>query len=376
MKTFIQDSSSLKTKVIFIVPNLQFGGSETVVLKLVKYLKAKNDVEIICVNDGDGFFQSKSPVNVNSIYSVSKIKKISYFKIVYKIAKIVKKYNKTSRVVLLGFGEVPIIACSIIKLLQMKNTKVISCVRNVESRHFSQNGLNLKSRIKMYVFSYLIKKSDLITVNADISKKDLIENFNIRNKIQVIYNPISGKIQEKTIKNEKSKPIRILNVGRLEKQKGQSDLVSLSALLEKKSIEHVIDIYGSGSLENQLKFQAKGSNAKVCIHDFTKDISSVYKNSDLFILTSYWEGMPNVLLEAMSYGLPVISYDCPSGPREITLNGKYGTIVQTGDLEALCLSVQLVVESYCKYSKLSLERAEDFDIANIGPSWQEVIQSV
>ena len=137
----------------------------------------------------------------------------------------------------------------------------------------------------------------------------------------------------------------ILSVGRLEEQKNYSDLIKAWSLIANKYPEWNIEIVGDG--EQRPKLTDLVSELKltesVCLSSFTNDVESKYLNSSIFVLCSLYEGFGMVILEAMSYGVPCISYDTQCGPSSIIQNGEDGLIVPLGNIKALSESMESLI---------------------------------
>jgi glycosyltransferase involved in cell wall biosynthesis len=129
---------------------------------------------------------------------------------------------------------------------------------------------------------------------------------------------------------------RILTVGSLKPAKNHALLLRAFALLRDR-IDSQLMILGEGPLRPMLEQQARdlGVAERLAMPGFAADTRPFYASADLFVLSSDWEGYPNVLIEAMLAGLPIVSTDCASGPREILDGGRYGTLVPCGDADAL-----------------------------------------
>lgn len=109
-----------------------------------------------------------------------------------------------------------------------------------------------------------------------------------------------------------------------------------------------------------------------------KELNNHYLNSSIYIMTSRWEGMPLVLAEAMSFGLPIIAFS-QTGSNEVLANGKYGVLVENGNVSELTNQLIMLindVEKRKQYQKLSLERVEDFQLKNIITKWNEVLLKI
>jgi glycosyltransferase involved in cell wall biosynthesis len=166
--------------------------------------------------------------------------------------------------------------------------------------------------------------------------------------IQVIYNPI---VTCDLLKKSKA-PLEhpwfkageipvILGVGRLTAQKAFSVLIEAFAQVRKSYPTRLL-ILGEGEERPQLEalIRQLGLEQDVNLPGFVSNPYPYMAHAALFVLSSRWEGLPTVLVEAMSLRTPVIATDCPSGPREILRNGQYGQLVPVGDSGALALAIQ------------------------------------
>lgn len=182
--------------------------------------------------------------------------------------------------------------------------------------------------IKTKQESRLVNKYDsfVTLTNEDIYNWDCITN------IQSIPNPLTHvpvNVSDLTTKN-------ILVVGRLSYQKGIDRLLEIWKDVSPMYPDWSLHIYGSGELESQILNQIHKYNLNhtTFIHRPISNISRAYLNSSCYLMTSRYEGLPMVMLEAMSYGLPVISYACPCGPKDLIINGINGYIIDDGDSNA------------------------------------------
>ena len=180
------------------------------------------------------------------------------------------------------------------------------------------------------------------------------------------YNEIIKKSKEKSKKIFKdNKQLKILNIGRFTEQKDQ--LTFLKALnLIKKTINFQAIIIGRGKLNNKLlKYINKNKlNNYVKIIDFVENPFPLLKQTELFILSSRYEGLPNVLLEALSLKKFIISSNCPTGPKEILLNGKGGLLFKVGDYKQLAKEIHYYQNNKKKCMillKCSIQNMKRFD---------------
>ncbi len=137
--------------------------------------------------------------------------------------------------------------------------------------------------------------------------------------------------------HDKGPPV-VLAVGRLAKQKDFSTLLAAMGILRMEyGLEARLIILGEGNERKKLGDMARslGLEGAIDMPGFVPEPFPYMARASIFVLSSAWEGSPNVLIEALAIGVPVVSTDCPSGPREILQGGKYGRLVPVGDSEAL-----------------------------------------
>jgi amylovoran biosynthesis glycosyltransferase AmsD len=140
---------------------------------------------------------------------------------------------------------------------------------------------------------------------------------------------------------------RILSVGRFTHQKGYDMLLSAAVLLKSRYSEWTISIFGEGELKDELytQLQSAGLEGFVKFHPPTKAIQDEFLNSSVYVMSSRFEGLPMVLLEAQACGLPCVSFDCPEGPADIITDRKDGYLVSNGDIDGLANAMSLLMDN-------------------------------
>lgn len=175
-----------------------------------------------------------------------------------------------------------------------------------------------------------------------------------RSRITTVYNPIDAELIRFKSMSEvehpwfaSGQPPVVLGIGRLTPQKNFSLLLNALAHLRKTSRRDVrLMILGEGELRPQLEqeVRALGLQESVALPGFVNNPYAYVRASALFALSSSWEGLPTVLIEAMACGARVVSTACPSGPDEILEGGKWGRLVPTGNPEALSNAIGATLE--------------------------------
>ncbi|WP_328600565.1 glycosyltransferase [Pontixanthobacter aquaemixtae] len=167
------------------------------------------------------------------------------------------------------------------------------------------------------------------------------------NRVTTIYNPTPEPVRSEWPKDETDRlwrghtGPRIITTGRLKKQKNHELLLRAFAKIQNDN-NAVLAILGEGELEDKLRETVVrlGLEESVIMPGFVVDPGPWYASADLFVLSSDYEGFGNVLVEALHFGLPIVSTDCKSGPSEILAGGKFGTLSATGDIEALAEAME------------------------------------
>ena len=197
--------------------------------------------------------------------------------------------------------------------------------------------------IKFFFFKYIFKLADKVLVNSYDFKKKFKKKFNI--KTECIYNPLNFNeiIKKSKIKTKYKFPksdLKIINIGRFTDQKDQITLLKALNILKKK-VNFFLYIMGRGVEKNNLEKYIIKNNLKknVKIINFQNNPFYLLKKSELFVLSSIYEGLPNVLLESIVLKRYVISSNCPTGPREILLNGKGGSLFKPRNYKQLAKQI-------------------------------------
>jgi len=249
------------------------------------------------------------------------------------------------------------------KFLCRNNFKTIFTTHSDLDGNLDQKSTKILRLILNRFISFLYNRSDiLVSVSTDLANS-LRSNFGIRKNIVTIFNGLD------TINSyrERSKPDSniILTVARLDNQKDHFTLLKAFELLIREIDNVSLWFVGDGSLMKELKHYVKENNIEGDVEflGWQNNIKEFFLNSDIFILSSNREGFPYALIEAMSFGLPVVCTDTPYGPREILDDGKYGFLVPMKDHIKMKEAMKNLLENrktYLKFSHLAIERSGHF----------------
>lgn len=195
--------------------------------------------------------------------------------------------------------------------------------------------------------------------------------------VEVIPDPLSfvpNKISQLTEK-------RVIAVGRYHYQKGFDLLLRAWKMVEKKCPEWQLAIYGQGERESYLQLADElGIDSTRCqLYGPTSDIQQEYVNSSLFVFSSRYEGFGMVLVEAMACGLPVVSYACPCGPRDIVTDGFDGILVEKENVDALAHQLLSIIHDEQKrqlMARAAKKKAATFQMEQIATRWLNLFEEV
>ncbi|SEG50298.1 Glycosyltransferase involved in cell wall bisynthesis [Halpernia humi] len=231
-------------------------------------------------------------------------------------------------------------------------------------------GLPLKKKIQHQIKQILGKNFSKIILLTEANKKE----WSLKNLL-VIPNPLSFESQEiSSLKNKK-----IIAVGSYSFNKGYDLLLKIWAKIETNFPNWELNVYGRNTKE-YLQTEAENLNLKN-IHFFSSvpDIEKKYVESSFLVLPSRSEGFGMVLIEAMSCGLPVISFDCPHGPKEIISNGKDGFLIENGNIDEFSTKIKTLIndenlrQEMGKAAKLNSKK---FNAETIVKQWDELFKKI
>jgi glycosyltransferase involved in cell wall biosynthesis len=199
---------------------------------------------------------------------------------------------------------------------------------------------------------------------------------------RVIPNPVvRGKTEAEPSRQARA-PYRVLGMGRLGREKGFDRLLAAFAQVAPQFPEWELEIWGEGPERQALERQRShlGLGPRASLPGVTRDPTGLMRSADLFVLSSRFEGFPNVLCEAMACGLPVISYDCPSGPREIVRHEIDGLLVSPGGgVRALSAALARLMGDPDERGRLAARGPEvlgRFDLDQVMGLWDELLVEV
>ena len=376
-------------KILVLHGHLSMGGEERVLLNVLRNLVELNyDVDLLITwnHKENNLFESEIPKKVNYEFLFDSYNgKNKLIKEIYRIKakttylkKIEKKIKNEKYDIVIDYSS---------NLLKYDNFDIKIPV--FAWIHFSLTfGEKLTlEKIKKYKKQY--KKYSKIFAITRVMKEEFINKVGIdEKKVELVYNPIDLKLIEKKAENVEKKYENylkqdyFLQVSRLTQQKQPEHLVDIYYKLKQAGIKEKLYFIGDGEKKEIIKQKIKEYNLEddIILLGQIENPYPFFKNAKLFVHTAKYEGLPTVLLESLALGTPVVSYDCPTGPRDILgKNSEYGELISLNDKDMFVEKVLELMnskEKYEKYKKLSLIRANDFSMENNKVKLKELIENI
>lgn len=217
-----------------------------------------------------------------------------------------------------------------------------------------------------------LKKLDKFIVLTEDDKKSWHELDNVI----VIPNPLTH-FPEATSSVENKEAI---SVGRFSHEKGYNELISCWEIVHRKHPDWKLNIFGTGVVENLTPLiQEKGLHETICPQLPTNDIYKEYLSNSIYICSSHFEGFGMTLTEAMSCGVPCVSFDCPHGPRNIITDAVDGFLTTPQDIEKLAEKICYLIENPEKRKELGRNAARNIkrlNMENIGQKWNALFNDL
>mgnify|MGYP001626322945 FL=1 len=269
--------------------------------------------------------------------------------------------------IIMSFMKAQTIILSLSKIINpVKTTTYIGNIQNNDAYYAYGKDIYLPYR---YLINFLYERLDYLAVPSHAIKEDLQKTFFIReDKFKILPNCINFEKIDVLAKEECDLKADFINIGRLAHQKGQIYLIEAFKKVKDKIKDSKLVIVGEGDLRALLENKIKelGLQNDVMITGYQTNPYKYLKNSKMFVLSSVFEGFGNVILEAMYFGLPVISYECPGGPKEI-LKNDFGVLVPPKDVDALAEAMINILsdkEKQSHYANMSKKRVLDYTCEN------------
>lgn len=338
-----RDTPERQRRVACFISDLADGGAQRAVVKLVGGMHARGlAVDVVLVNNEGTHLR-----HIDAGARIVDLASNRVAKAVVPLARYLRRETPSALVSFLSHANVAAVAARALARVELRLVLVeqntVSAVRS---------DLRRDALLPALVRRTYPRADAVVGVSSGVTQ-DLISRLGVpAHKVSVIYNPVvdqklldaaSAPVNHAWLEDDSERVF--VASGRLTQQKDFPTLINAFRLLKSKVPARLI-ILGEGEDRARLEslISASGLSGDVDLHGFVENPYAYLSRADAFVLSSRWEGLPTVLIEALACGCPVVATDCPSGPREILQGGEYGTLVPVGDAAALCEAMAQVLK--------------------------------
>lgn len=312
------------------------------------------------------FFKLNEGVSHNRILADENI---NFKKQYVKVVKGIRRYIKQNDIDVLIDVDV---ICDLFSIPATRFTKT----KLISWEHFhiyNNNGSKLRDIARKLAARY----SDCIITLTEKDKNNYVKKLKIKNEIDFIYNPIIKENNERC--NIQAK--QIISVGMLRHVKGFDMLCEVANKVLNDNPDWKWIILGEGEDRGLIESKIKeyGLDSKLILKGNVSNVDDYYKSSSLFVMTSRFEGLPMTLLEAKSYGLPIVSFDCLTGPSDIITNKVNGYLIEQNNIEDMCYKLNELIRDEDIINRFSINSnidIEKFELKNIIYKWRVLLKEV
>ncbi|MBT8254753.1 MAG: glycosyltransferase [Bacteroidia bacterium] len=379
--------------IAIIAISMNIGGTERVISLLLPKLVKDYRVSLVLLSE-EIAFDIPSEVNIHVLGSSEKVLTTSPLqKIWFTLGYFRKYYRLVKRErfdVSLSFLALPNFINSAVANL-FRNPKI----RTIISERCYPSQMYARSRFSMIIarifYPLLYNRNDMLFSNSVYINNDLKNRFGVKIPMAVVYNPVKLKPLEKELSaTENRKIFNVINVGSHVFVKNQMMILKAINRLDDT---YVLTLLGDGNLTDSMTDFAidTGISKRLNMPGRVGNVEIYLSESDCFVLSSRTEGFPNVILEAMANGVPVISTNCMSGPLEILNDNqpvqiekgefvlaRYGVLVNVDDDDGLAQALEFLKshpDKRLEYINLGLQKAQEFDLTVIYKKFKDLIEN-
>ncbi len=355
-------------RILFVLPRMVIGGLERVTLNLVKELQNRGHDCAFALRKAYGEFLPEA----KALCPVYEIGAKGLYQFVPKLSSLIRQWQPTH--IVSALADVGFLTYLAIK----HSNQEVCWVHSVHGPHdiitVKPNFMGrLRFKLDNFFAAMVYKKTDKIIAVSNGVRKDILKKFNCsETKVITIYNRVLHKshfIPKATPPIHSNSPKKIIALGRLTRQKGFDILIQA---MQKVPQPWHLEIWGDGEEKENLQRLIDVLDLKtyITLKGNTNQPFNILRQADLFVLSSRFEGLPTVLIEAICCQCNIISTDCPHGAAEILENGRWGVLVENENREALTQAIiEKLSQSNTIPSKLLLNRAFDFSIEKSTDEW-------
>lgn len=365
--------------LIFLIPSLQGGGAEKVASELLPYLSEKFRITLALLQDKWDYKPSREIATIS--FSPPLSSNVAHIaRLPYHVVSLAALIRNTRTNVVLSFMEQANLI-NILCSLFTSHSAVIS-QRIMPQLQYRRKGW--LGRAMLFGSRMLYPRASHITAVSNEIRNFLLSSYRINSeKVSFTPNPVNIKNLQEQAREPLPFPVRkpyILHVGRFSvEHKAQDIVLEVFSRLKVRNDSLSLVFVGEGADREKIISFTQSLNLSHAVYfaGWQENVATFMANADLLLLPSRREGWPNVLVESMACGCPVVSSDCQSGPREIIGNDLYGLLTPVNDVEALCNAASRLLEDIdlaAHFREQGYRRAREFGVERISSEYVRLIE--
>lgn len=353
----------------FVVYDISLtGGAENVALNMAKELSKNYDVHMVTLFDEKKFVKEDKPYTVHILNEKTVPIPTHLFSLSNRLRQIIKQ-NKIDVLFVITAGVVTVAALASLML----KVKTVYCEHsNLENKTYGK-----KHELRQFIGANFCDKVVTLT---ERDRLNFIKQYHLC-ELGVLAIPNWFTYDENFCAKYATDSKKIITAGRLEYVKGYDLLLKAASIVKQKHPDWHWDIYGEGKFRSEVEKWIVDNDVEdfVTLKGNVSDLGQRYKDYSMFVMTSYYEGLPLVLLEAQVANLPIVSFDCPTGPAEIVEDGKNGYLVPTYDTDLLAEKINCLIENSemrMQFSANAKGRLPNFSKPTVCAKWINLIENI
>ena len=365
-------------KIVYLYPAIAiWGGIERILVDKMNYLVRHYGYDVYIITSDQG--QHKLPYDLDERVHFIDLNIRFHTRYRYKLLRRLNEYRKQLKLYHNRLkDQLRLICPDVIVCTTSQEVKPLLRIKGdspliVEAHLNFMHPETLLHRIQMRMNNCWIGKAEAVVT---LTNGDAEEWRKVSNHVHVIPNMVH--LNDTDLYSDCTSK-RVLFVGRFEEQKNIGELISIWQHIHPKFPDWKLDLYGDGALWEKYKQESDALNINIEIHKPTAQIMDVYRSSSVFVMTSLYEPFGLVIPEAMSCGLPVVSYDSPYGPASIISDGKDGYVIPMHDIQAFANRLcQLMGDEELRkeMGKRAIVSSQRFSSDKIMPMWKELLEKL
>ena len=364
--------------VALVTSNLSAGGAQGVCVTVANALASRGyQVSLVCLNLNDSFRLDEVSGNVDVIDLRSMRSR-------WAIWPLLRFLRTASPEVVVSFSLPLFMYSAFLRMISLWSGGLAVRSINTPSAVLQhRTGFARHSVIEPLARRFYCQ-ADAVIAQTDVMATDLRRRYGLLpEKVHTIYNPVSSRISEKATQFNVQPPERplsaryLLFAGRLDYQKNLEGLLQAFELFHRSVPDTVLVLAGAGPYEDRLreKAVATGLAEHVQFVGYQADLAPWYWHAEATVLASHYEGLPNVLIESIALGTPVVAFDSPGGTGDVVLPGENGFLVPYPDVEAFADALVQLVETRPFEREQAMAAAQRFDRERIVDQYEQVLRS-